>query len=335
MSNEKDFSSFLRQLAPYVVVCGSFARGEETEASDIDCFLRSRPRQEIGPETVTDETYMPEVLDLIQRFGYNTSSVIVGHVAVERQEGVPRMVEVSSHYHINHKQPVFYREVSGARLMCAIDEKETFREECYDCAIWSEDAQDMVVPYPLPIYEVRREEESQMHTVGEIEAEYRRLDERFGIDTSMCPVTLMRKSTVKKVGCCHYNPVGHEIPVKKFSFSRLLFEQADDFFYDVIRHEYAHALVKFRHPTEQHMHDSCWKKACLEIGCSPTRVYKSPPALAETQIQSAKYLITCKSCGKTWRYYRAGRAVKGMKKAPNTYTCPVCKSHDFSVNTLR
>lgn len=168
MSNEKDFSSFLRQLAPYVVVCGSFARREETEASDIDCFLRSRPTQEIDPEAMTDETYMPEVLDIIQQFGYYSSSVIVGHIAVERQEGVPRMVEVSSHYRINHKQPVFYREIAGVRLMCAVDEKETPYEECYDCATWSDEAEDMVIPYPLPIYEANKQEAAQLHPVGEI-----------------------------------------------------------------------------------------------------------------------------------------------------------------------
>lgn len=153
LNSEKDFSLFLRELAPYVVVCGSFARYAEHECSDIDCFLRSRPRDEVDLEAGTDETYMPEVLELVQSFGYETSSVIVGHIAVERQPGVPRMVEVSSHYHIHHAQSVFYREVCGVPMMCAVDEKEAPFEACYDSAVWDDSAQDMVIPYPLPDFE--------------------------------------------------------------------------------------------------------------------------------------------------------------------------------------
>ena len=33
------FESFLRAIAPYVIVVGSFGRNEETEDSDIDCYL--------------------------------------------------------------------------------------------------------------------------------------------------------------------------------------------------------------------------------------------------------------------------------------------------------
>ena len=51
------FESFLNAIAPYVIVVGSFGRNEETEDSDIDCFLRSKPLKEIDPET-GDDTYI-------------------------------------------------------------------------------------------------------------------------------------------------------------------------------------------------------------------------------------------------------------------------------------
>lgn len=147
------FYDFLRELAPYVVVVGSFARCEEHDGSDIDCFLRSRPPAEVDPEAGGDnETYMPEVLALVEKYGYITDSVIVGHIDVERQPGVPRMVEISSHYRIRHEEPVSVREIYGVPFLCAVDRKEALPEECYDSAEWSDEACEMVIPYPLPAY---------------------------------------------------------------------------------------------------------------------------------------------------------------------------------------
>lgn len=149
----KRFSDFLRELAPYVVVVGSFGRGEEHDGSDIDCYLRSRPVSEIDPEAQqNNETYMPEVSALIERYGYITDSVIVGHIAVERQVGVPRMVEISSHYHIKGDEAVYVREIYGVKFLCARDEKNAPREECYEYEDWSDEAQDLVMKNPLPPY---------------------------------------------------------------------------------------------------------------------------------------------------------------------------------------
>lgn len=142
------FSEFLREIAPYVVVVGSFARHAETEASDIDCFLRSRPVAEVDCE-IGNDTYMPEVLAIIKRYDFVTDSVLVGHIAVERQRDVPRMVEISSHYRIPHTEPVFVREICGVHFLCARDNKDAAFEECYDSADWDDEAGDMVIKYPL------------------------------------------------------------------------------------------------------------------------------------------------------------------------------------------
>lgn len=146
------FSEFLHKIAPYVVVVGSFARHAETEVSDIDCFLRSRPVAEVDCE-IGNGTYMPEVLAIIRRYGFITDSVLVGHIAVERQRDVPRMVEISSHYRIPHTEPVFTREIYGIPFLCACDDKDAAFEECYDSAEWNDEASDIVIKYPLPKYE--------------------------------------------------------------------------------------------------------------------------------------------------------------------------------------
>ena len=88
------FESFLRAIAPYVIVVGSFGRNEETEDSDIDCYLRSKTPEEIDPET-GDDTYMPEIIAIVDSFGLAWASVIVGLIVVERQPGIPSIDGIS------------------------------------------------------------------------------------------------------------------------------------------------------------------------------------------------------------------------------------------------
>ena len=146
------FEEFLRRIAPYVVVCGSFAKGTENEESDIDCFLRSRPIDEVDPE-ISNDTYMHEVLAIIKEYGFITNSVLIGHIAVEKQLGVPRMVEISSHYRIPYQNKLFYRNIYGVQLLCGQDNKDIDQELCYDAAVWSDDISDMTIPHPIPQYE--------------------------------------------------------------------------------------------------------------------------------------------------------------------------------------
>lgn len=145
-------SSFLREIAPYVVVCGSFSRNAETPHSDIDCFLRSRPREAVDPEQ-GNETYMMEILDIIKKAGLIWSSVICGHVAVEQQPGFPRMIEISSLYRIPAAAQPFYRDVDGVRMLCAPDDKTCSFEATYDAPIWDDALCDIVIRNPLPAYQ--------------------------------------------------------------------------------------------------------------------------------------------------------------------------------------
>lgn len=144
-------TDFLASLAPYVVVVGSFGRNEESVGSDIDLFLRSRPVSEVDP-VEGNATYMPEVLQLIQDFGFSAhcTSVIIGHIAVERTAGIPRMVEISSWYRIPATQELFVREVYGVKMLCAKDQKGVSREDCYDCLCWDDATQETFIPHPIP-----------------------------------------------------------------------------------------------------------------------------------------------------------------------------------------
>lgn len=154
MSNHPEvYSTFLKEIAPYVVVVGSFGRHEEHSESDIDCFLRSRPRADVDPEQ-DNETYMPEILSILDKYNLDWSSVLVGHIAVERQPGFPRMVEISSHYRIQYIQHPFYRDVDGIRMLCARDNKECAHDLTYDHIDWDDNLGDCVIRHPLPAFRV-------------------------------------------------------------------------------------------------------------------------------------------------------------------------------------
>lgn len=147
-----DHKSFLKEIAPYVVVVGSFGRGEEHSGSDIDCFLRSRPRDEVDLE-IGNETYMDEILDIVDRNDLEFSSVISGHIAIERQPGFPRMIEISSHYRIPEESKLFYRDVDGVKMLSAQDDKTCDIENCMDGMVWDDKLQDVVIRNPIPAYQ--------------------------------------------------------------------------------------------------------------------------------------------------------------------------------------
>lgn len=145
------FEELLNRIAPYVVVCGSFAKYKENEDSDIDCFLRSRPIEEVDPE-IGNDTYMPEILEIIKEYDLVTDSVLVGHIAIERQFGIERMIEISSHYKIPKESKLFYRTIHGVPFLCGQDDKNADSEECWDCPVWDDEICDMKITHPIPKY---------------------------------------------------------------------------------------------------------------------------------------------------------------------------------------
>ena len=99
------------------------------------------------------------------------------------------------------------------------------------------------------------------HTLDDVRREYDRLDALCGVDTTQVALRISKRAT-KRLGSCKY--VGNA--VESVTISDFVLDAADEVFYDTIRHEYAHALVKLRFPRERHGHDARWKAACLEVG---------------------------------------------------------------------
>lgn len=170
------------------------------------------------------------------------------------------------------------------------------------------------------------------HTIEDVRREYDRLDALCGVDTSALSLRISTRAT-KRLGSCRY--VGNT--VEGVTVSAFVMDGPDDVFYDTIRHEYAHALVKLRRPREKHGHDAVWKAACLEVGCAPERccdpsVLPSPPARRE---EPYRYRLRCLVCGQTWDYKRRAKVLRIVARGGSyRCTCPRCKGHRFTVETL-
>ena len=134
------------------------------------------------------------------------------------------------------------------------------------------------------------------HSLQEVRALYDMMDKKCGVDTSFIELKVSTRST-SRLGYCK---IGKEKP-ERIVLSDVVMEAEDDAFRDVALHEYAHALVKLRYPTENHVHDSVWKDACREIGCNPSRTCQDKNVNAscrEQRQERAKYVVTCKGCQK-------------------------------------
>ena len=171
-----------------------------------------------------------------------------------------------------------------------------------------------------------------LRTVEDIRREYDRLDTLCGVNTK--PVALCVSTRAKKrLGSCRY--VGSA--VAGITISDFVMDASDEVFYDTIRHEYAHALVKLRRPRERHGHDAVWKAACVEVGCAPERCC-DPSVLPADRVrrdEPYRYLLRCLCCGKTWRYKRRTKVLRLIARGGSRYcTCPHCKGHRFTVEPL-
>ena len=104
-----------------------------------------------------------------------------------------------------------------------------------------------------------------------INSEYRRLDSICGVNTSGIEVSLSNRMT-RQLGCFTYKRNGFTKKLQIKISTRIINDT--ELFLDVIRHEYAHAVVYLRHPHQKHLHDSVWKSVCAEVGCTPRAAIK-------------------------------------------------------------
>lgn len=101
-----------------------------------------------------------------------------------------------------------------------------------------------------------------------MKTEYARLDGITGADTRAIALRVSGRMT-SRFGCFSVKKRGmFAAPELSIAISaRCLLDDA--VFYDVIRHEYAHAVLYLRDPRRNHGHDAAWKALCRQIGCTP------------------------------------------------------------------
>lgn len=168
-----------------------------------------------------------------------------------------------------------------------------------------------------------------MHSVEEIRAEYARLDELCGVDTSGIEIVLSRRG-VRWLGSFRYPVKGSGRPLRITINSALLTEDAR--FWDTVRHEYAHAVVYLRDPGRRHGHDAVWKAVCRQVGCSPERLAAQTEESEAALSRRAKYHVHCRICGRDSYYLREGKVVKLLRQGKGRYIrCAFCGGSSFEL----
>ncbi len=185
------------------------------------------------------------------------------------------------------------------------------------------------------------------YTLADVRAEYDRLDQLTGIDTSNLDLKISTRS-IRRFGQCKY---GTDHLPKEINITDFIFDCEGEF-WSTIRHEYAHALVRIRHPEEKHGHDKVWKAACLEVGCPPERIcsdqeanrlsrekkkkQKSRRKSAPRTEHPNKYKVTCLGCSSVSYYKSVCKTIRIIRgEVSGGYAqCSRCKSRKFEIEEL-
>ena len=162
-----------------------------------------------------------------------------------------------------------------------------------------------------------------------IKTEYERLDQVCRVDTSGIKISISSRMT-RQLGCFSVKRTGFSEELSIKISERILSDE--EVFLDVIRHEYAHAVVHIRHPKRKHVHDDVWKAACIEVGCEPKATRKMDDGDIPVKPRADKYLIKCQNCGAESRYRSEGKVIKVLlKKKRGKVICKRCGSTDFKL----
>jgi len=106
----------LKDLVPYVIVTGSYAEGKQTAYSDIDFYIKMRPEDEYNPEDPkSEETYVSEIITIIEKHGYKWGSVFVSSIHVDN---TPIKLEFSAYYQVDLDH-IFTLNILGVNFQAA------------------------------------------------------------------------------------------------------------------------------------------------------------------------------------------------------------------------
>lgn len=116
------FFDFLHEVAPYVVLCGSYARGEENENSDLDFYVRQKP-QNPDEEPPMDTSYLPEIMEVCRKYGYEMDSCVIGSITLSAEATGTIQVEFSYMYKLPVDNPIEVKNWFVPFLAC-VDDKD-------------------------------------------------------------------------------------------------------------------------------------------------------------------------------------------------------------------
>lgn len=118
-------TKILSEIQPYVYVVGSYARGTQTEESDIDLYIKRRSEQELEEQGYYDgeceEHYIDKIIASFEKHNVEWSSTFMGHVS---SESLPTMIEASYLYFV--EETVFEKNAKGERVLIQNKELEVF-----------------------------------------------------------------------------------------------------------------------------------------------------------------------------------------------------------------
>jgi predicted SprT family Zn-dependent metalloprotease len=164
-----------------------------------------------------------------------------------------------------------------------------------------------------------------MFTIEETREVCRKAFKQEGLDFDYENITLSFNGRLKKtLGRCGYSTIDNDIFIPKYiELSKQLAEKGTkEEIVQVILHECAHAITTIKDGGQKHGHDKVFKMTCKRIGCNLDGT--SGHTSLEDDLNSYKYIVTCKKCGQVVaKYHRAGKVLKNIEY----YTHNDCGGH--------
>lgn len=112
----------LNELSPYVVVVGSYGRGNATDSSDLDMYIKRRSDEELDTDYYGDleEHYIDKVIKIFEENGLDWGSSVIGQVYTDDLE---ISLEASYLFKIPNSVKLEKIELFGVQLDSAVDDK--------------------------------------------------------------------------------------------------------------------------------------------------------------------------------------------------------------------
>lgn len=170
-----------------------------------------------------------------------------------------------------------------------------------------------------------------MYQPDKIRQLYDSFDQKYGVDTSGIPITMVRKGGAI-IACVQLAQFERGIIPVRFEFNAAYEHKlAVPDWEDVYKHEYAHAAVTLS-THQNHGHDTLWQQYCKKIGCRP-----SPYAYDFKVLQNTADIdtvpIRCTRCGNISYQHEDSTAVKALQLGLSalTFRCPKCGGMIFEL----